>query len=94
MKTIYISQPKPCSFCGEPALFDDKTLSGRWADMCQIHHDLHAHPLFTGGYRLIVGEEPERTRADVQREVNAAVMAGDWTAFEDAIGDGDPAEWL
>lgn len=105
--TAYVTEMPLCDFCKESgvtrkAKYDAKTLWGPWAHMCEIHmrnngpHTPGGEPrLGTGvGQRLVLGEEPERTVADIRRDVMAAVEAGDWDAFEEAIGDGDPAEYL
>ena len=99
---VYVSALPTCDICqhddGKPGVtahYDGATVMGPWANMCRAHFYSHGRGLGTGrGQELIVGEAPERTRADIQRDVNAAVEAGDYDALEEAVGDGDIADWL
>lgn len=63
-----------------------------WANVCRPHFREFGCNLGTGkGQVLIVGTEPPRDR---RREVAYALAQGDLEALEDAIGDGDFAEFL
>lgn len=102
----YVSELPPCDFCStsdsphvknRKALYDFKTSWGPWANGCEVHWRTNrATPtLGTGwGQKLVVGEPPERTDEDIKSDVQAAIEAGDWDAFEDAVGDRDPIEFL
>lgn len=90
--TTYVTYLPDCDLCGLTAEYDAKTIDGPWASLCLGHFGALGIGLGAGlGQRLIVGKEPERDRA---KEVHAAVRAGDWAALEDAIGDGDIADYL
>lgn len=100
-KKTYISEPKNCDFCPShaprTARYDFKTSWGPWANGCEIHWRTNrAHTELGTGYgqELVVGDPPERTDDDIRKEAMAAIIANDFDAFEDAIGDRDPAEFL
>ena len=77
---------------GVEAVYDGKTIRGPWANMCEECFGTHGIGLGTGrGQKLIVGTAPERDR---HAEVNEAARRGDIDAMLDAMGDGDPAEYL
>jgi hypothetical protein len=79
---------------GVPAKYDAKTSNGSWANMCEpCWVERRWSPeLGTGkGQELVVGDAPAR---NVQAEVLAAIHAGDMDAAWDAIGDGDPLDFL
>jgi hypothetical protein len=74
------------------AAYDALTNDGRWAYVCEDHFQSDtAGRTGTGvGQKLyVVG--PERDR---KAEAQAALVAGDIEAFEDAVGDGDPLDFL
>jgi hypothetical protein len=76
------------------AAYDARTNDGRWAYVCEEHfHTETSGQLGTGkGQTLYVaGEEPPRDR---RAEAAAAILANDWEAFEDAVGDDDPMDYL
>jgi hypothetical protein len=98
--TVYIPEPKTCDVCeyelGKPdvqAHYDARTHDGRWANVCEAHFLSHTPGrLGTGqAQRLVVGPPPERDR---RAEVRDALERGDMAAAEEAIGDGDIAEYL
>lgn len=35
MRAVTVAKIPACDFCGEPALYDAPTVSGRWANMCK-----------------------------------------------------------
>lgn len=96
----YVKVLPDCDICAaggvqSTAHYDGKTTEGPWANMCSPHFTVHGTGLGTGkGQRLVVGEEPVPTDAERRAKVQAAVEAGDLDALEEAIGDGDPAEYL
>jgi len=97
----YVSKLPDCDICKyeqdrkTEAHYDGKTVSGQWAAMCDPHFATRGTGLGTGkGQRLIVGERPEPTTAERIAAVHAALEAGDFDAAEEAMGDGDPAEYL
>lgn len=98
--TTYISAPRECGFCQQDgtvrqATVDGKTIFGGWGYMCDEHFKSHGVGLGTGkGQKLIVGEKPTVTEADRRLAAKRAFDAGDFEAFEDAVGDGDPAGYL
>jgi hypothetical protein len=98
--TAYIPEPRTCDVCtyelGKPdeqAHYDARTNDGRWANVCEAHFRSHTPGrLGTGrAQRLVVGPPPDRDR---RAEVADAIKRGDWQAMEDAVGDGDPADYL
>jgi hypothetical protein len=96
----YVASLPECDLCREngssvPANYDGKTPSGPWAFMCDDHFALLGRGLGTGlGQRLIVGEKPVETMAERRRKANEAAARGDMDAFMDAVGDGDPVDFL
>jgi len=98
--TTYIPEPKTCDVCryedGKPdipAAYDARTNTGQWANVCEAHFASHTPGVLGTGkaQRLVTGEAPPRDR---KAEAAAAAEAGDFDAFMDAIGDGDPADYL
>jgi len=97
--TAYVTKLPTCNFCSEqgterPAEYDAKTVFGPWANMCTEHFLLRAasQELGTGrGQKLVVGEPPADDR---QARFNEAMERGDYEAMEDAVGDGDPADFF
>lgn len=93
----YVAALPKCDFCKQlgvtaDAHYDGKTKIGPWANMCSNHFQQYGVGLGTGaGQQLIVGERPARDR---HAEAQAALEAGDTDAFLDAVGDGDPADYL
>lgn len=74
------------------AAYDARTLDGPWAYLCEEHFQTHTNGrLGTGvGQKLqVIGEERDR-----KAEAKAALDAGDFEAFEDAVGDGDPIDFM
>lgn len=74
--------------------YDAKTHHGPWAYVCEAHFRTEtAGQLGDGmGQKLVVaGEAPVRDR---RAEAAAAILANDWEAFEDAVGDDDPMDYL
>lgn len=72
--------------------YDARTNNGQWAYVCEDHFQSDTvGRLGTGaGQKLVViGEE-----RDHHAEAQAALEAGDIEAFEDAVGDGDPLDFL
>lgn len=95
MKTIYLAAPPTCDMdgCNTEARYDAPTKMGPWAYLCVQHYDTVAARNGIGS-EIVVGAEPERTDADIRRDLLAAMAEGDWDAMEDAIGDRDIAEFL
>lgn len=98
--TTYIKEKRTCDICwyvegtaGIEASYDARTNDGQWANVCEGHFQTHTPGVLGTGkaQRLVIGEAPER---DIRAEVRAAVESGDYSAFEEAIGDGDPADYL
>jgi hypothetical protein len=94
----YVASLPKCDFCaelGKPAVdahYDGKTKLGPWASMCDEHWTMFGIGLGTGvGQEYVVGEKPARDR---HAEARAAAEAGDTEAFFDAVGDGDPLDYL
>jgi len=93
----YVARLPKCDFCKEAgtdtdAEYDGKTNIGPWANMCDTHWGQYGMGVGYGtGQRLIVGEPPARDR---HAEARAAAEAGDTEAFFDAVGDGDPMDFL
>lgn len=93
----YISAAKLCDVCKfehnqeVTAEYDARMLNGQWANLCEIHFESRTGgKLGTGmGQRLIVGEKPAQSVL-----IKAALESGDIDALEEAIGDGDLAEFL
>ena len=77
--------------CTERATYDLGTASGRWGNFCTTHAGAVGIGLGTGvGQRLTT----EPVTFDRRAEVAAALASGDLYAIEDAVGDGDLAEYL
>lgn len=91
----YVPKYPLCDFCrplDTDAHYDGQTRMGKWAHMCDVHFDENGVGLGTGkGQLLKLGEPPERDR---RAEAHAALLANDFEAFEDAVGDGDPLDFL
>lgn len=93
----YIPSPKLCDVCKYEskteveAEYDARMLNGQWANLCGIHFDSRTGgKLGTGiGQRLVVGEKPSQ-----ETRIKAALESGDFDALEEAVGDGDLADWL
>tara|TARA_A100001388_G_C28611764_1_gene423205 strand:+ start:128 stop:421 length:294 start_codon:yes stop_codon:yes gene_type:complete len=93
LRTAYISNYEMCQMCDdEEATYDAKTLGGPWAYMCDECYSCEGSP--RNATRLIVGDPPQRTDADITRDLMAAIAAGDFDAAEEAIGDRDISEFL
>lgn len=98
--TTYIKEKRTCDICwyvegtaGIEASYDARTNDGQWANVCEGHFKSHTPGVLGTGraQRLVIGEAPKK---DVRADVEAALMAGDWNAMEEAIGDGDLADYL
>lgn len=78
---------------GVPAKYDKRTRTGQWGYVCEDHFKSDTDGRLGTGYgqELIVGEPPQRDR---RAEAQAALASGDLEAFEDAVGDGDPADFF
>jgi hypothetical protein len=78
---------------GVEASYDARTHTGQWANVCDECFETHTPGVLGTGraQKLVVGEKPKK---DVTADVEAALMAGDWDAMEEAIGDGDLADYL
>jgi hypothetical protein len=99
--TAYVLKYPDCDICKHEqdriteAHYDGQTLTGQWGYMCEVHFASRGTGLGTGkGQRLIVGEKPVPTREERRKQVQQAAQDGDWDAMEEAVGDGDIAEWL
>lgn len=98
--TAYVTKLPNCDFCKieqgkeTPATYDAATLQGPWASMCDEHYIFNRRSSLLGtgrGQRYVVGEPPARDR---QAEFNDAVERGDIDAMSEAVGDGDPADFM
>lgn len=96
----YVKELPNCDFCKQDNLivdaeYDGKTVMGPWANMCAKHHVQYGTGVGTGrGQKLIVGEKPAVTDQERREEVIKALRSGDFDAFEELVGDGDPADYL
>jgi hypothetical protein len=97
--TTYVMNYPSCDICKyeqsrtSEAHYDGRTTSGQWAYMCETHFASRGLGLGTGkGQRLIVGEKP--TMDERRAKANEAMRKGDLEALEEAIGDGDPADFF
>ena len=96
----YVTNYPDCDICAagdikSEAHYDGKTIEGPWASMCDGHFLIHGRGLGTGkGQHLIVGDKPVDSDEDIRRRVREALEAGDFDAAEEAMGDGDPADYL
>jgi hypothetical protein len=97
----YVRSYPDCDICKyeqnrtTEAHYDGRTTSGQWGFMCEVHFASRGLGLGTGrGQRLIVGEEPEMTKAERGERIQQALEDGDLDAAEELVGDGDIAEWL
>jgi hypothetical protein len=74
------------------AAYDARTRTGQWAYVCEDHfHSDTEGRTGTGVAQKLYVVGPERDR---QADARAALEAGDFEAFEDAVGDGDPLDFL
>ena len=78
---------------GIPAKYDARTNTGQWGYVCEQHFQSDTSGQLGTGYgqELIVGAPPERDR---KAEAQAAAKDGDVEAFFEAVGDGDPLDFL
>jgi hypothetical protein len=97
----YVPKLPDCDICKyeqdrkTEAHYDGKTVGGQWASMCDVHFAMRGTGLGTGkGQRLIVGAKPVDTDAERRAKAQQAVLDGDFDAFEEAVGDGDPADYI
>jgi hypothetical protein len=104
MSTIaYVSKLPDCAFHkhdkGEqvPAAYDVRTHTGQWASVCDDCRIVHAATFALGtgkGQRYVVGEPPARDLKARRERAHHALLANNVEEFMDAVGDGDPAEFL
>lgn len=99
-EVAYVLKYPDCDICKyeqdrkTEAHYDGRTVSGQWANMCDPHFITRGTGLGTGkGQRLIVGAKPADAE-ERRRKAREAVAAGDMDALEEAVGDGDPAEFF
>jgi hypothetical protein len=96
----YVAALPKCAFCGmidtdRNAAYDGKTKLGPWASMCDEHFEKFGIGLGTGvGQRLIVGEAPVVTEEERRQKVQEALRNNSMADLEDAVGDGDIADYL
>jgi hypothetical protein len=51
---VVVSGSKECDFCGDPALYDGRTLSGQWGYMCEACFNKYGVGLGIGkGQRIV-----------------------------------------
>lgn len=83
---------------GDPnvtAHYDGATIMGPWANMCAECFEAYGVGLGTGrGQELIPASEWVEEEGDRRTRVREALESGDLDAIEEAVGDGDIAEWL
>lgn len=95
--TAIVAVMPPCQFPHEeqtPAAYDALTHNGQWAYVCEDHFQIQTSGLLgTGkGQKLILaGDAPEVDRKQAARD---ALEAGDFEAFEEAVGDEDPIDFM
>jgi hypothetical protein len=78
---------------GIPAKYDKRTNTGQWGYVCEDHFKSDTDQRLGTGYgqELIIGEPPARDR---RAEAQAAAKDGDFDGFMEAVGDGDPLDFL
>jgi hypothetical protein len=93
-KAYVVALPK-CDYCEAQAHYDGATTQGPWAFMCDDHFRIYGMGLGTGkGQELIVTSSEDMDSRDRYADAQAALLANDFEAFEDAVGDGDPIDFL
>jgi hypothetical protein len=98
--TAYVTKLPKCNYPHPEgpvdALYDAKTDEGPWAYLCENHFQHNSVGRLGTGYgqRLIVGEKPVPTTEERRAKVRQAINQGDFDAAEEAIGDGDPADFF
>jgi hypothetical protein len=96
----YVATLPKCDFCKQlgrtaDAHYDGKSKVGPWANMCDDHWADYGIGLGTGvGQRLIVGEAPVVTEEERRQKVQEALRNNSMADLEDAVGDGDIADYL
>ena len=99
----YVAKLPDCQICEVedlqteiPAEYDGKTVMGPWANMCAAHFASHGVGLGTGkGQKLIVGEEPVKSKTELRAEIHRTIDAGgSFDEIEELVGDGDIADFL
>lgn len=95
----YVSSLPPCDFCDDDtrATHDVKTLTGQWASVCDKHRVTRAATMKLGtglGQRYSLESPPEDSLEDRKLRALQAAEAMDLEGFFDAVGDGDPADFL
>lgn len=98
MKTVHVVTLPPCALCTYeegmtvPARYDSPVDGGRWGYLCERHMETRGN---TGlASRLSDEPEPERSKADVRRDIYAAIDAGNADEVWDLVGDGDLLDFL
>lgn len=101
MKNVYTGTGpnKKCDLCPasekHDAEYDAPTIHGPWANMCSDHYATAAAPGADAvAYRLLWGEEPTRTKAEVKADILDAIDRGDADEVWDLVGDGDLLDFL
>jgi hypothetical protein len=97
--TAIVAVMPPCQFPHVeqvPAAYDAATHSGQWAYVCEDHFKTQTSgQLGTGkGQKLILAGDAATSEADRKKAARDALEAGDWEAFEEAVGDGDPIDFM
>lgn len=95
----YVSALPPCDFCddGTPATHDVKTLAGPWASVCDLHRTTRAATMQLGlglGQRYSLEAPPPDSLEDRKLRALEAAQSMDLEGFFEAVGDGDPADFL
>ncbi|QGJ92876.1 hypothetical protein PBI_BEAGLE_119 [Arthrobacter phage Beagle] len=96
----YVATLPKCDLCRElgrttDAHYDGKTKLGPWASMCDEHFEKFGIGLGTGvGQKYVVGEAPKVTEEERRQKVQEALRNNSMADLEDAVGDGDIADYL
>lgn len=79
-----------------PAAYDAATHNGQWAYVCEDHFQTETRgQLGTGrGQKLILAGDADTSREDRRKAARDALEAGDFEAFEEAVGDEDPIDYM
>lgn len=95
--TVWVTKLPKCDFGPEEAKYDFRMSNGSWANGCEKHWKDRrmSDQLGTGhGQLLCVGEPPEHSDEEIASALQEALMAGDFDAAEEALGDRDIAEFM
>jgi len=97
----YVARLPKCDFCAEAgiekdATHDTRTVLGPWASVCDYHLAQYGVGRLGTGYgqRYIVGDRPPVTDDERRARVAAALKHNSMSELEDAVGDGDIADYL